>query len=176
MTRDVCYSDTYMYFSMDLAEGNYDVTVTLGDATVATTTTLKAESRRLFLEKVENPAGTFSTHTFTVNRRNAAIAGTNTSVAVTSRELGGLKNWDGNKLTLEFNNSHPSVAALDVKPSVNPVQIFLAGNSTQCDWATESETAWGQMIPRFFKAGRGGGEPGGGGIDQHRLHQSKASG
>ncbi len=90
------------------------------------------------------------TQTFTVNRRNVAIAGTTTTVAITSREQLGL-NWDANKLTLEFNNTHPSIAALEIAPAVSPMQVFLAGNSTQCDWATETETAWGQMIPRFFK-------------------------
>ncbi len=150
LTRDNCYGSKYFYFSMNLPEGNYKVSVTLGDATVATVTTVKAESRRLFVEKADNAAGRFTTHSFIVNRRNVAIAGTGNSVGVSDRELGGL-NWDGNKLTLEFSNAHPSVASMEVSLADAPVQIFLAGNSTQCDWATESETAWGQMFTRFFK-------------------------
>ena len=50
-----------------LPEGNYNVTVTLGDQSAATNTTIKAESRRLMLEKVATEAGKFATRTFTVN-------------------------------------------------------------------------------------------------------------
>jgi hypothetical protein len=152
LTRTVCYpsSDKYMYFSLDLAEGNYKVSVTLGDGAEATVTTVKAESRRLFVERAGNAAGQFTTHTFLVNRRNIAIAGSSNTVTITAREKGGLT-WDGNKLTLEFSNAHPAVTSMEVSPADAPRQVFLAGNSTQCDWVTESETAWGQMIPRFFK-------------------------
>ncbi|MEO7424232.1 MAG: GDSL-type esterase/lipase family protein [Fibrobacteria bacterium] len=152
LTRTVCYPTgaKYMYFSMKLPEGNYKVTVTLGDGGAASLTTVKAESRRLFVEKADNAAGAFSKHSFIVNRRNTAIAGSSGSVAISDRERGGL-NWDGDKLTLEFSNAHPAVTSLEIAPADAPRQIFLAGNSTQCDWATESETAWGQMITRFFK-------------------------
>ncbi len=40
---DLCASDQPFYFSVALPEGNYDVTVTLGDALEETTTTVKAE-------------------------------------------------------------------------------------------------------------------------------------
>lgn len=152
LTRDVCHGSRPFYFSMNLAEGNYDVSVTLGDGAQAADATVKAESRRLFVEKAETAAGAFATRTFTVNRRNAAIAGGSASVGLTTREQGGL-NWDGNKLTLEFNGGHAAVAAMEIAPASAARQVFLAGNSTQCDWATESETAWGQMFPRFFRQG-----------------------
>ena len=44
------------FFSVDLPEGNYRVTVTLGGAE-ASDTTLKAELRRLMLDSVKLPAG-----------------------------------------------------------------------------------------------------------------------
>src|SRR5471030_3269853 len=47
------------YFSVDVPEGNYKVTVTFGDAKLATVTTVRAESRRLMLEKVETKPGEF---------------------------------------------------------------------------------------------------------------------
>ncbi len=44
-------------FAVDLDEGNYEVTVRMGDATRATSTTIKAEARRLMLLKAETKAG-----------------------------------------------------------------------------------------------------------------------
>src|SRR5947209_8205900 len=58
------------YFSVRVpAEGNYRVTVTLGDRDAATITTIKAELRRLMVEKVETKPGEFVKRTFLVNTR-----------------------------------------------------------------------------------------------------------
>src|SRR5207244_13070136 len=67
LRSDFCTSDQPFYFSVALPEGNYDVTVTLGDAQEETTTTVKAELRRLMLERVQTERGKFVTRTFTVN-------------------------------------------------------------------------------------------------------------
>src|SRR6476620_691539 len=48
-----CSSDKPFYFSVAVPEGNYTVTITFGDREAASTTTVKAELRRLMLEKVE---------------------------------------------------------------------------------------------------------------------------
>ena len=61
------------YFSVDLPEGNYRVTVTLGDDQPATTT-IKAELRRLMLENVATGAGETTTRSFIVNLRTPVIA------------------------------------------------------------------------------------------------------
>src|SRR4051812_17108749 len=53
-------------FSVALPEGNYNVTLTLGDAAGESANTIKAESRRLMLENVRTARGQFSTNTFTV--------------------------------------------------------------------------------------------------------------
>ena len=45
------------FFSVDVPEGNYNVTVTLGDPAGECVTTVKAESRRLMLEKVRTATG-----------------------------------------------------------------------------------------------------------------------
>src|SRR5438045_5364253 len=49
--------------SVPLSEGNYTVTVTLGDASGESTTTVKAEQRRLMLEQGDTRPGEFSTPT-----------------------------------------------------------------------------------------------------------------
>ena len=105
---DFCTSDKPFFFSVDLPEGNYNVTVTLGDQAGESTTTVKAESRRLMLEKVQTARGEFATRTFTVNVRTSEIgSGPGSRVKLKAREQGVL-HWD-DKLTLEFNDTRPCV-------------------------------------------------------------------
>ncbi|MCC3154956.1 rhamnogalacturonan acetylesterase [Hymenobacter sp. BT770] len=147
---DFVTSDKPFYFSVDLPEGNYNVTVTLGDAQGASSTSLRAESRRLLLQKAETTPGKFITQTFTVNIKSRQITPT-TTVQLKPRELNKL-DWD-NKLTLEFNGAHTCLNSLEITPAPTAVTVFLAGNSTVVNQDDEPWAAWGQMIPRFFKPG-----------------------
>lgn len=70
--RDFCVSDNPFYFSVNLPEGNYRVTVTLGDKAGESSTTVKAELRRLMLEKVETLRGQVISRAFVVNARRFA--------------------------------------------------------------------------------------------------------
>src|SRR4051812_22169513 len=56
-------SDRPFLFWVAFPEGVYGVTATLGDAQNTSVTTVKAEARRLMLEKVETDKGTFATRT-----------------------------------------------------------------------------------------------------------------
>ena len=56
-----CTSENPFFFSIALPEGNYKVTVTLGDAQGESTTTVKSELRRLMLEQIHTRAGEFIT-------------------------------------------------------------------------------------------------------------------
>ena len=151
LRRDLCTSDKPFYFSVALPEGNYNVTVTLGDSDAATVTTIKAELRRLMLERVETAKGKFITRTFTVNIRTPTIKGDG-EVRLKDREkTTEWWAWD-EKLTLEFNNSRPSVCAMEIKP-VNVPTIYLLGDSTVCDQPSEPYNSWGQMLTRFFGPG-----------------------
>ena len=126
------------------------MTVTLGGAG-ASTTTVKAEARRLMLERVRTRPGEVVTRTFTVNVRTPRIAGSD-SVRLKAREVGSAT-WD-DRLTLEFNGTRPALRALRVESARRrPVTVYLAGNSTVVDQTSEPWAAWGQMIPRFFRAG-----------------------
>ena len=71
---DFCTSDTAFRFVVDLPEGNYRVSVTLGDADGESLTTVRAESRRLMLERVATAPGAFTTRSFVVNTRNTRLA------------------------------------------------------------------------------------------------------
>jgi lysophospholipase L1-like esterase len=150
LTRDYCTSTAPFYFSVDLPEGNYDVTVILGRHNGPSKTTVKAESRRLMLEKVTTQTNEMVKRTFTVNVRTPKISDAE-SIRIKPREKAYL-NWD-NKLTIEFGDSLPSVAAIEIVPNTTAVTAFLAGNSTVVDQDKEPWAAWGQMVTRFFKPG-----------------------
>lgn len=149
---DFCTAATPFYFSVALPEGNYDVTVTFGDREGESVTTVKAELRRLMLEEVRTARGRFETRTFTVNVRTPQIPNGGL-VKLKDRE----KNmeawaWD-EKLTLEFNNARPAVAAIEIKRNDKAPTLFLLGDSTVCDQPREPYNSWGQMLTRFFKNG-----------------------
>lgn len=136
-------------FSAKVPEGNYRVTVTLGDATRASDTTIKAELRRLVVESAQMPKGGFVTRTFNVSVRTPNIS-TGGEVRLKERErTSEFVNWD-EKLTLEFNGPHPSVAALEIKRVNDVTTVYLLGDSTVCDQPKEPWNSWGQMLPRFF--------------------------
>jgi len=153
-------SNKTFYFSVELPEGNYKVTATLGNPTVAVSTTVKAELRRLMLENVETKPGELVTKTFIVNVRRPEIVVdgkvTGSVKLKTPREnnVAGTgttedRAWD-NKLTLEFDGAQPSLASLAVE-KVDVPTVFVIGDSTSTDQPLEPFNSWGQMITRFFK-------------------------
>lgn len=151
---DYITSEKPFYFSVKLSDGNYNVKVTLGDAMGASATTIKAECRRLMVEKMETKKGAFITANFTVHVRDSIIRKPEgaSKVRLKPREFAYL-HWD-DKLTLEFNNTAPKVCAVEITPVTNIPAIFLAGNSTVVDQAEEPWAAWGQMFPAFLQGGK----------------------
>jgi lysophospholipase L1-like esterase len=137
------------YFSVKLPDGNYNVRLTVGDKFGTSKTTVKAECRRLMVERIETKKGKFATVEFTVHVKDSIIRPAGVKVKLKSREINYL-HWD-NKLTLEFNNTAPKICAIEIQKVDNVPTVFLAGNSTVVDQAEEPWAAWGQMIPAFFK-------------------------
>ena len=74
LRSDLCSSEKPFYFSVAVPEGNYRVSITFGDPKTATSTVVKAELRRLMIEKVETAIGKFATKTFLVNVRTPQIS------------------------------------------------------------------------------------------------------
>jgi len=141
------------FFSVDLPEGNYRVTATLGGPQ-ASDTTIKAELRRLQLDSVKLPAGSTQTQSFIVNVRTANIA------AVPGVEAGRVKlkereiasegwAWD-RRLTLEINGAQPALTHLLIEPVKLPT-VYLLGDSTVADQSGEPYASWGQMLTALFK-------------------------
>jgi len=136
------------YFVVDLPEGHYQILLTLGGSTDGSSTTLKTESRRLLFENLKTEPGKTVQKTVVVDIRYPKIKNQE-GIKLKDRELNYL-NWD-NKLTLEFNGEHPSVAAIEIKKADHLPTIFLAGNSTVTDQENEPWASWGQMFPNFLK-------------------------
>ncbi|WP_163716214.1 rhamnogalacturonan acetylesterase [Mangrovibacterium lignilyticum] len=148
LTSDWITSDKPFYFKVDLPEGRYKITITLGNPEESTATTVKAESRRLMLENIQTKKGEVLTKTIIVDVRTPRI---NDSLEVRrkAREMAYL-NWD-NSLTLEFNGPNPCVSSIVIESADSLRAIFIAGDSTVTDQENEPWASWGQMFPRFLK-------------------------
>jgi lysophospholipase L1-like esterase len=137
------------YFSVKLPEGNYKVWVLLGDKTGESTTTVKAELRRLMLEKIRTTPDKSEDRWFVVNLRTPKISDSNAVHLKPREKTSEIWDWD-EKLTLEFNGTRPCIAGLRIEKADVPT-VFLLGDSTVCDQPAEPWNSWGQMLPRFFK-------------------------
>ena len=145
------------FLSVNVPDGNYKVTVTLGNKKLAGNTVVRAESRRLFVEDLETKKGEFKTVSFIVNKRNTDIWGTDRDgelkvvdrVKIKDREKSKL-NWD-DKLTLEITGEQPVCSSIKIEPADKSIPtLFLCGNSTVVDQDFEPWTSWGQIIPNWL--------------------------
>lgn len=141
------------YFSIQVPEGNYRVTIEFGHPYKSSSNTVKAELRRLYLQDLTTTAGKFITRDFIVNIRNGSLTPPEENAPGGARVL--LKeyeqhrlHWD-NKLTLEFNGSAPQVRSITLQKVEVPT-VFLVGDSTVTDQPYEPAASWGQMLPYFF--------------------------
>ncbi len=137
------------FFSFDAKEGNYKVSVVLG-GDEASDTTVKAELRRLMVEPTVVPAKGSVTKTFIVNVRTPNLPdGGVVNLKAPRESVQEGRAWD-ERITLEFDGTHPAVRAIGVIP-VDVPTIYLLGDSTVCDQMGEPYASWGQMLTAFFK-------------------------
>jgi lysophospholipase L1-like esterase len=144
-----------VFFSVQVPPGNYRVTVTLGDPHAAAVTTVKAEVRRLMLEKVATGPGELVRRTFTVNVRTPPLAD-GSEPRLDSHEVDPAthraisRDWDG-KLTLEFSGEHAAADAVELEPAGAVTTLFITGDSTVTDQPGWPGSSWGQMVTRWFE-------------------------
>jgi lysophospholipase L1-like esterase len=151
-------SDRPFTFSVKVPEGNFNVKLTLGDASVATIVTVKAESGRLMAKGVALAAGKIAEITFTTNVRTPRLA--KLPLNATGREevtldqfdRGNTRDWD-DKLSIEIAGAHAKLRTIEISPSPSSPTIFLAGDSTVTDRDGGPDVSWGQLLPVFLKAG-----------------------
>lgn len=153
LTRDYITAAEPFRFSVRLAEGNYKVTLTLGDTQDVSATTVKAENRRLMAENCQTAKGETKTISFNVNIRTPQLSKGN-EIKLNSREIdyatGQIKTltWD-DKLTLAFYGAAPAVCGVEIQPAGDDVvTVFIIGDSTVTD--QPSGGTWGQYLPRWF--------------------------
>lgn len=140
-------SDKPFTVSFAVPDGNYKVTVTLGNKKKAGQTVVRAESRRHYVDLVTTKKNKFETVTFVVNKHNPVIEG-DVRVKLKPRELD-YKNWD-DSLNLSFCGPMPAVKQIHIEPAKDVTTVFLCGNSTVVDQENEPWASWGQMITRWF--------------------------
>lgn len=140
-------SADHCYFSVKVPDGNYKVRVELGAKKHAAVTTVRAESRRLFVDRAATKRGHYATYEFVVNKRSPYITDSK-SVKINQREQGSFT-WD-DRLTLEFCGQQPAVRSIHIERDDVCPTVYLCGNSTVVDQAKEPWASWGQMLPRWF--------------------------
>jgi len=142
-------SDRPFYLSVKVPEGNYKVTAIFGGGTNESVVTVKAELRRLMLEKVPVAPGAKVACSFIVNVRTPKISDANAVHLKDREKTSEWWAWD-EKMTIEFNGTHPCLRGLEIEKADVPT-IYILGDSTVCDQPAEPWNSWGQMLPRFFK-------------------------
>lgn len=134
------------YFSVKLPEGNYQIEVAMGSDERQSNVTIKAESRRLMLDRLSVKKGKTATKVFNVNIRTPKIDD-NQNISLKDREKD-ILNWD-DKLTLEFLGD-VTIQSIKITPKDNLTVVYLAGDSTVTDQDVEPWASWGQFITNYF--------------------------
>lgn len=126
--------------------GNYDVTVEVGDATGAASSQVAAETRHYAGPSVATTAGAYTSISFTVNVRQEQHDGGQSAPA--------------NVLDLSIGGSSPKLHGLGFRPAPSSITIFVAGDSTVCDWVgtntsagAPDEAGWAQELSMYLKPG-----------------------
>lgn len=136
-----CTRATPIVCRFDVAPGNYTVTAWIGDRDTAGNTSMSVEARRRVLPAVSTAAGAITQHTFAINVRNPEGQPT------------GQGGTGSPGLTITFAGSAPKLSGLTVQAAVDPLVVYLAGDSTTCDQAVAPWTGWGQLLPTHVAAG-----------------------
>ena len=142
---DYC-TGTSFNFSVTLPQGNYLVTLYLGDLNGTSATTVWGEQRRLFIDRFGTASGQVAVKTFSISRR----AYKNATVTITrTLQESSYVDFD-DKLTLNFTGSKACVCGVDIVPVDTAITVFLGGNSTLVNQPGAAFGEWGQYFTRFF--------------------------
>jgi hypothetical protein len=144
------------FFSVKVPEGNYRVTVTLGDANAATATTLRSESGHIHFANLTTAPGQFVTRTIYANVRRPQLPPPPPNApggSIVHMFLAGeaeARHWD-EKLTLEFNGSHPALVSLEIVKDDHVPTLFTAGDSTVGDPRRGPGGNWPTQLCQWLK-------------------------
>ena len=150
--QDYITGEKEIFFSVKVPQGNYDLTVYLGDPEGEAITTIMAENQRLLLDRIATRSGQSAEAKVTVNNRETTSLDGSVTMSIKDRERDTYYTWD-NKLTLRFSGSSPAVSGIVLETNDTARTLFLCGNSTVVDQVSPGWASWGQMIPRFLAPG-----------------------
>lgn len=152
LSGDFITSDKPFYFSVAIPEGNYNITLNLGDTKGSSETTVRVENRRLMLNNIKTKQGEVVKKTITIHVKDSIIRnqkGENIGIVKLKPRERKYLHWD-NLLTIEFNDKAPKVCSVIIQPNKTAKTIYLTGDSTVVDAQYEPWASWGQMLPYFF--------------------------
>jgi len=137
-------------------EGNYRVTVTLGDAQGDSDTTIRTESGHIHAVDIKTAAGQFTQRTFYANVRRPQLTPPPSNApggSIVHMFLAGeaeARHWD-EKLTLEFNGPRPALTVLELVKDDTVPTLFTAGDSTVADPRRGPGGNWPTQLAQFLK-------------------------
>jgi len=149
-------SNPPFFFSVKVPEGNYKITVTLGEAQGGSATTIRTEAGHIMAANIVTPPGTFITRTFYANVRRPQLppppqnAPGGTIVHMFLAGEAEARQWD-EKLTIEFNGTRPCVSSMEIVKDDTVPTIFTAGDSTVGDPRTGPGGNWPTHLCQFLK-------------------------
>jgi lysophospholipase L1-like esterase len=131
------------------ANGDYTITVALGDAAATSVARVEAELYRIVVPQLSLAAGAPSLQTFSANVRAETHDGYSAPGMILNLQI-----------DAPLTGPAPRLAGLGVAAAPSIPTIFVAGDSTVCDWdpalATildPSERGWAQELSQFLKPG-----------------------
>ncbi len=148
--------DVPFFFSVKVPEGNYRVTITLGDPQGESNTTIRTESGHLMAVDLKTAAGQFVTRIFYANVRRPQLPPPPKNApggSIVHMFLAGeaeARCWD-EKLTIEFNGRRPSLAAMEIVKDDEVPTVFTAGDSTVGDPRRGPGGNWPTQLCQFLK-------------------------
>lgn len=144
------------FFSVAVPEGNYRVTVTLGDTDTPSKTTIRTESGHIMAVDISTGPGEFVTRNLIANVRRPQLPPPPRNApggSIVHMFLAGeaeSRSWD-EKLTIEFNGSQPRVAEVDIAKDDSVPTLFVAGDSTVGDPRRGPGGNWPTQLCQFLK-------------------------
>ncbi len=127
LNRDFCIPFDAA-FCVDVPDSLYTATITMGDAHLATCTTIRTGNGHIVCSELRTSAGLFAREMFSVHVREG-------------------------RFKLRFSGAAPRINALELTASPQQLALFLAGDSTVTD---QDETGypyagWGQLLSMYLK-------------------------
>lgn len=148
--------DPPFFFSAAVPEGNYRVTVTLGDSEGTSDTTIRTESGHIMAVDITTAAGQTVTRTFIANVRRPKLPPPPRNApggSIVHMFLAGeaeSRSWD-EKLTIEFNGPRPRLQTMEIAKDDSVPTVFVAGDSTVGDPRRGPGGNWPTQLCQFLK-------------------------